>query len=54
MSIDMFYSMALISRKLGVWLFVFTFLYFILSGLFLEFGLLPECGIAIFFGSLFF
>lgn len=53
-SINMVDSMALMSRKLGVWFFASTFLYFILSSLLLEFGFLPEYGIVIFFGSLFF
>jgi hypothetical protein len=52
--INMVDSMALMSRKLGVWFFASTFLYFILSSLLLDFGFLPEYGIVIFFGSLLF
>ena len=45
----------IISRKLGAWFFGLTFIYFILSNLFLKsFGFLPQYGIVIFFGSLFF
>ncbi|MDO8591075.1 MAG: hypothetical protein Q7R65_03815 [bacterium] len=45
----------IISRRAGAWFFGLTFLYFILSSIFLKsFGLLPQYGIVLFFGSIFF
>ena len=45
----------IISRRAGAWFFGLTFLYFILSSVFLKsFGLLPQYGIVLFFCSLFF